>query len=81
VLPYFPVSLLARIIGLIAGFLNIPNTRDKEFQEAVGQGKLLMLPDVPSKKPPAIEMAVIRHYPETIMEKLLLSCFENIACD
>jgi hypothetical protein len=44
--------------------LDVPNSRLTEFEEAINQGKLLMLLDVPSEKLPTIETAVIRHYPE-----------------
>lgn len=50
--------------------LEVPNTRHKEFEEAISQGKLLMLLDVPNEKLPSIETTVIRHYPEAILEKI-----------
>ena len=50
--------------------LEVPNTRHREFEEAINQGMLLMLLDVPNEKLPSIETTVIRHYPEAILEKI-----------
>ncbi len=50
--------------------LEVPNTRHEEFEEAIKQGHLLMLLDVPEEKLPSIEMTVIRHYPEATLEKI-----------
>ncbi|AEP31094.1 hypothetical protein [Brumicola nitratireducens] len=50
--------------------LDVPNTRHKEFEEAISQGKLLMLLDVPNEKLSSIETTVIRHYPEAVLEKV-----------
>jgi len=50
--------------------LEVPNTRHAEFEEAIKQGSLLMLLDVPNEKLSEIETIVIRHYPEAILEKV-----------
>ncbi len=50
--------------------LDVPNTRHKEFEAAIKEGKLLMLLDVPNEKLPSVETTVIRHYPEAVLEKV-----------
>lgn len=50
--------------------LDVPNTRHKEFEEAIEHGQLLMLLDVPNEKLASVEMTVIRHYPEATLERI-----------
>ncbi len=50
--------------------LDIPNSRHKAFEEAIEQGKFLMLIDVPKDRVAEIKEMVIRHHPEAEFEKV-----------
>lgn len=54
---------LASMIGVSA-----PNTRLKEFEQAIGDGHLLMMVDVPKDRVDEIEEMVKKHHPEAEVE-------------
>lgn len=54
---------VASMIGV-----SVPSSKLKKFQEALGQGQLLMLIDVPKDQVDAITALVKSHYPEAKVE-------------
>lgn len=54
---------LSSMIGV-----SVPNTRLKEFEQAIADGHLLMLVDVPRERIEEIEELVKRHHPEAEVE-------------
>jgi len=44
--------------------ISTPNSRIKQFQDAIEQGKILMMVDVPKNRREEIEQLVRQHYPE-----------------
>jgi hypothetical protein len=50
--------------------LSIPNSRHREFQQAIDEGELLMLIDVPKDRVIEIENLVITHHPKAELEKV-----------
>jgi glutamate synthase domain-containing protein 3 len=49
--------------------LDIPNSRHRDFQEAVDKGEVLMLIDVPKDRVEEIERLVLDHHPEAELER------------
>ena len=50
--------------------LDIPNSRHKDFQEAIDSGEFLMLIDVPKNRVIDIEKLVMLHHPNAELEKV-----------
>ena len=50
--------------------LDIPNSRHREFQEAVDSGAFLMLIDVPKDRVQDIETLILQHHPEAELERV-----------
>lgn len=50
--------------------LDIPNSRHRDFQEAVEEGELLMLVDVPKERVDEIERLILEHHPEAELERV-----------
>ena len=64
-------SLAGAGIGVIMSSMigvSVPNSRLKQFEEAIEQGELLMLVDVPKSRVEEIEALVKRHHPEADIE-------------
>lgn len=60
------ISLGGAVFGAwLAGMvgISIPNSRLKQFQQAVDDGRVLMLVDVPAGKIDVFKQSVIKHYP------------------
>ena len=62
-------ATIGSLMGGLAG-MNVGNTRLKRFEEAVEQGKLLVLIDVPLEKIEAIKELVTKHHPKAEFEGL-----------
>ena len=56
-------ALMSTMIGV-----STPNTRHAQFEEAVGNGEILMLVDVPKERVEDIEEMVKQHHPEADIE-------------
>jgi hypothetical protein len=56
-------SLMSGLVGLSLG-----NSRLKQFEQAIEQGELLLLVDVPRDRIETIRKLVIRHHPEAEFE-------------
>ncbi len=56
-------SLMSGLMGMNSG-----NTRLKQFEEAIEQGELLVLVDIPRERIETIRKLVIRHHPEAEFE-------------
>lgn len=50
--------------------LDIPNSRHKDFQQAIDRGEFLMLIDVPKNRVIDIENLVVLHHPNAELEKV-----------
>ena len=50
--------------------LEIPNSRHKDFQQAIERGELLILIDVPKERVIEIENLVLSHHPKAELEKV-----------
>lgn len=50
--------------------LDIPNSRHREFQEAIEKGELLMLIDAPKERVLEIENLVLAHHPNAELERV-----------
>lgn len=50
--------------------LEIPNSRHKDFQQAIERGEFLMLIDVPKERVIEIENLVLAHHPNAELEKV-----------
>ena len=60
-------ATIGSLMGGLAG-MNVGNTRLKKFEEAIEQGELLMLVDIPRERIEAIRKLVIKHHPDTEFE-------------
>jgi len=60
----------AGIGGWMSGMIgvSVPNSRLKQFEEAVEGGKLLMLVDVPKQRVEEISALIRKHYPQVQIE-------------
>jgi hypothetical protein len=56
-------AIMSTMIGVSA-----PNTRHKQFQDAIKEGEILMLVDVPKDRVDEIEDMVKQHHPEVNIE-------------
>jgi hypothetical protein len=56
-------ALMATMVGV-----GIPNSRLKRFQEAIGEGQVLMMVDLPRERVDEIEALVKGHHPEADIE-------------
>lgn len=50
--------------------VDIPNSRHRDFQEAIDRGEFLMLIDVPKERVIEIESLVMTHHPNAELEKV-----------
>jgi hypothetical protein len=50
--------------------LDIPNSRHRDFQQAVERGEFLMLIDIPKERVAEIEKLVLAHHPNADLEKV-----------
>lgn len=50
--------------------LDIPNSRHRDFQQAVARGEFLMLIDTPKDRVEDIENLVLQHHPEAVLERV-----------
>ncbi len=60
-------ATIGSLMGGLAG-MNSGNSRLKQFEQAIEQGELLVLVDVPRERIEAIRKLVIRHHPEVEFE-------------
>lgn len=60
-------ATIGSLMGGLAG-MNSGNSRLKQFEEAIEQGELLMLVDVPREKIEDTRKMVVRHHPEAEFE-------------
>ncbi|MFZ2406659.1 MAG: DUF1269 domain-containing protein [Methylobacter sp.] len=60
-------ATIGSLMGGLAG-MNSGNSRLKQFEEAIEQGELLVLVDVPRERIEAIRKLVTRHHPEAEFE-------------
>jgi len=60
-------ATIGSLMGGLAG-MNSGNSRLKKFEEAIEQGELLVLVDVPRERIEAIRKLVVRHHPEAEFE-------------
>jgi hypothetical protein len=60
-------ATIGSLMGGLAG-MNSGNSRLKQFEQAIEQGELLVLVDVPRERIEAIRKLVIRHHPEAEFE-------------
>jgi uncharacterized membrane protein YeaQ/YmgE (transglycosylase-associated protein family) len=63
-------ALAGALIGAwVSGMIgtDVPNSQLKEFQEAVQQGQILMMVDVPKSQVQAVTNMIRRHHPEADM--------------
>ncbi|MGK2914048.1 MAG: DUF1269 domain-containing protein [Porticoccaceae bacterium] len=58
-------SLLGSMVSL-----DVPNTRHKAFQEAIEEGQILMLVDVPDDQVDFVSTTVLRYHPEATLENV-----------
>jgi len=56
-------AIMSTMIGV-----SVPNTRHKQFEDAVNEGEILMLVDVPKERVDEIESMVKQHHPEADIE-------------
>jgi len=56
-------SMMNGLMGMNSG-----NTRLKQFEEAIEQGELLVLVDIPTERIETIKQLVIKHHPEAEFE-------------
>jgi hypothetical protein len=71
--PLLGVILAGATIGTLAGGLsgmNSGNSRLKKFEEAIEQGELLVLVDIPRDRIETISRLIIKHHPEAEFEGL-----------
>ena len=62
-------ATIGSLMGGLAG-MNVGNTRLNRFEEAIEQGKLLVLIDIPLEKIEAIKELVTKHHPNVEFEGL-----------
>lgn len=62
-------ATIGSLMGGLAG-MNVGNTRLKKFEEAIEQGELLVLIDIPREQIEFIRKLVIKHHPEAEFEGL-----------
>jgi len=60
-------ATIGSLMGGLAG-MNSGNSRLKQFEQAIEQGELLVLVDIPRERIEAIRKLVIKHHPETEFE-------------
>jgi len=60
-------ATIGSLMGGLAG-MNSGNSRLKRFEEAIEQGELLVLVDIPRERIEAIKQLVIKHHPEAEFE-------------
>ncbi|MEW6689670.1 MAG: DUF1269 domain-containing protein [Pseudomonadota bacterium] len=71
--PQLVTVLIAAVIGAILGAwmasmaaAAVPNSRLKQFQAEIGQGKVLLMADVPLEKVERIRQLVLERHPEAV---------------
>jgi len=60
-------ATIGSLMGGLAG-MNSGNSRLKQFEQAIEQGELLVLVDIPRERIEAIRKLVIKHHPEAEFE-------------
>jgi hypothetical protein len=69
--PLLGIILASATFGSLAGGLmgmNVGNTRLKKFEEAIEQGELLVLVDLPLERVDTIKGLITKHHPEAEFE-------------
>tara|TARA_R110000823_G_scaffold119998_17_gene244518 strand:+ start:18830 stop:19345 length:516 start_codon:yes stop_codon:yes gene_type:complete len=62
-------ALVGSLMGSMVA-LDIPNSRHRDFQQAIETGQFLMLVDTPKKRVEEIETLILTHHPDAELERV-----------